>query len=72
MGTENRSKHVAVLLGGWSAEREASLVSGSRIAEALESKGYKVTCIDVQRDLAGLVAALTPHQIGRASCRERV
>lgn len=61
MGMENRSKHVAVLLGGWSAEREVSLVSGSRIAEALESKGYTVTAIDVQRDLAGLVAALTPH-----------
>ncbi|MFV3074132.1 D-alanine--D-alanine ligase [Niveispirillum fermenti] len=57
----NRSKHVAVLLGGWSAEREVSLVSGARIAEALESKGYTVTAVDVQRDLEGLVAALTPR-----------
>lgn len=59
--SETRSKHVAVLLGGWSAEREVSLVSGARIADALESKGYKVTAVDVQRDLEGLVAALTPR-----------
>lgn len=61
MGGENRSKHVAVLLGGWSAEREVSLVSGARISEALEGKGYAVTAVDVQRDLEGLIAALTPR-----------
>jgi len=55
-----RPRHVAVLLGGWSAEREVSLVSGAGIVSALESKGYKVTAVDVQRDLAGLLAALTP------------
>lgn len=59
--TDQRAKHVAVLLGGWSAEREVSLVSGAKIAAALESKGYKVTAVDVQRDLAGLLAALTPR-----------
>lgn len=58
---DNRSKHVAVLLGGWSAEREVSLVSGAGIVDALESKGYTVTAIDVQRDLEGLLAALSPR-----------
>ncbi|WP_114394596.1 D-alanine--D-alanine ligase [Oleisolibacter albus] len=58
--SEQRRKHVAVLMGGWSAERDVSLVSGARIAEALASKGYRVTTIDVQRDLPGLLAALTP------------
>lgn len=59
--SEHRPKHVAVLLGGWSSEREVSLTSGAGIASALESRGYAVTAIDVQRDLTGLVAALTPR-----------
>lgn len=53
--------HVAVLMGGWSSEREVSLVSGAGVVKALESKGYKVTPIDVQRDLDGLLKALTPR-----------
>ncbi|WP_431855563.1 D-alanine--D-alanine ligase [Azospirillum sp.] len=53
-----RKKHVAVLMGGWSAEREVSLVSGAGVAKALEEEGYSVTAVDVQRDLTGLVAAL--------------
>ncbi|MBP2229088.1 D-alanine-D-alanine ligase [Azospirillum agricola] len=52
-------KHVAVLMGGWSAEREVSLVSGAGVARALEEEGYRVTAVDVQRDLAGLMQALT-------------
>jgi D-alanine-D-alanine ligase len=58
---QNLSKHVAVLLGGWSAEREVSLVSGAKVAAALQEKGYRVTVIDVQRDLNGLLKALTPR-----------
>jgi len=53
------SKHVAVLMGGWSSEREVSLVSGAGVAKALQEKGYKVRAIDVQRDLAGLITNLT-------------
>ncbi|MBB6249833.1 D-alanine--D-alanine ligase [Nitrospirillum iridis] len=56
----HQPKHVTVLMGGWSAEREVSLVSGASIVTALESKGYVVRAVDVQRDLAGLLAALTP------------
>ena len=42
------SKHVAVLMGGWSAEREVSLRSGKACAEALTRVGYRVTdCIRV-------------------------
>lgn len=52
-------RRVAVLLGGWSSEREVSLVSGKACAEALESKGYEVTRIDVNRDLRTLLDALT-------------
>jgi len=47
------SKHVAVLMGGWSAEREVSLRSGQACADALERLGlYKVSRIDVTRDIA--------------------
>ena len=46
------SKHVAVLMGGWSAEREVSLRSGKACADALERQGYRVTRVDVGRDIA--------------------
>jgi D-alanine-D-alanine ligase len=42
------SKHVAVLLGGRSPERDVSLVSGKKVIEALEAKGYQVSPIDPQ------------------------
>jgi D-alanine-D-alanine ligase len=43
---------IAVLMGGWSAEREVSLMSGAGVADALESLGHKVTRIDMGRDVA--------------------
>jgi D-alanine-D-alanine ligase len=48
--------HVAVLMGGWSAEREVSLMSGAGVAEALESLGHRVTRIDMGRDVAQRLA----------------
>jgi D-alanine-D-alanine ligase len=53
--------HVAVLMGGWSSEREVSLVSGAAVASGLRKCGYRVTEIDLLRDLADLVARLTPR-----------
>ncbi len=53
-------KHVAVLMGGWSAEREVSLNSGKACADALEGQGYRVTRVDVGRDVAQVLAALKP------------
>lgn len=55
------TKHVAVLMGGWSAEREVSLVSGAACANALRQGGYQVTAIDVQRDAGALLARLYPR-----------
>ena len=55
------SQRVAVLMGGWSSEREVSLVSGRDCAAALEAQGYSVRRIDVTRDLDALLAALTPR-----------
>ncbi len=54
------AKHVAVLMGGWSAEREVSLRSGRACAEALEKKGYRVTKIDVGRDISTVLQTLRP------------
>src|SRR5438105_12679395 len=54
------SKHIAVLMGGWSAEREVSLRSGKACADALERKGYRVTKIDVGRDIATVLQTLKP------------
>lgn len=54
------SKHVAVLMGGWSAEREVSLRSGNACANALESVGYRVTRVDAGRDVANRLAELKP------------
>ena len=48
--------HVAVLMGGWSAEREVSLMSGHGVADALARKGYRVTRIDMGRDVAAKLA----------------
>jgi len=53
-------KHVAVLMGGWSAEREVSLRSGRACAEALARLGYQVTRIDVGRDIATVLGAVKP------------
>jgi D-alanine-D-alanine ligase len=53
-------KHVAVLMGGWSAEREVSLRSGAACADAAEKAGYRVTRIDVDRDIAAALRALKP------------
>ena len=53
-------KHVAVLMGGWSAEREVSLSSGKSCAEAAQEAGYRVTKIDVGRDIATVLQTLKP------------
>ena len=44
-------KHVAVLLGGFSSERPVSLSSGNACADALEQEGYRITRVDVARDV---------------------
>jgi len=55
------TKHVAVLMGGWSAEREVSLVSGASVSKSLGEAGMRVTAIDVQRDMGTLMTRLYPR-----------
>lgn len=52
--------HIAVLKGGWSPEREISLVSGAACARALATLGYRVSEVDVGRDIAARLAELRP------------
>ncbi len=52
--------HVAVLMGGWSAEREVSLSSGRANVRAAEEAGFRVTPVDVGRDIAEVLARLKP------------
>ncbi len=54
------ARHVAVLMGGWSSEREVSLRSGAACADALEKAGYRVSRIDVARDIAQVLAEVKP------------
>ena len=54
------AKKVALLVGGWSAEREVSLNKGKAVEKALIEGGYDVTTIDVTKDLNKLIEALTP------------
>ena len=61
-----RSLHVVVLMGGWSAEREVSLVTGAGVAEALESRGHRVTRIDMGRDVAQRLLEAAPDVVFNA------
>jgi len=54
------TKHVAVLMGGLSSERSVSLRSGEACAKALEGEGFRVTRVDVGRDVAEVLARLAP------------
>jgi len=58
--------HVAVLMGGWSAERPVSLMSGEGVAKALESRGHKVTRIDMGHDVAARLAEAAPDVVFNA------
>ncbi len=58
--------HIAVLMGGWSAEREVSLLSGAGVADALESLGHRVTRIDMARDVAARLTEASPDLVFNA------
>jgi D-alanine-D-alanine ligase len=58
--TGMKDKHVAVLLGGFSSERPVSLSSGKACADALEEEGYRITRVDVGRDVGAVLGELKP------------
>ena len=58
--------HVAVLMGGWASERPVSLMSGEGVAKALESRGHRVTRIDMDRHVAQRLAEAAPDVVFNA------
>ena len=60
-GVSSRASHrVAVLMGGPSAEREVSLVSGRDCARALRTAGFDVVEVDAGPDLPARLAEIAP------------
>jgi D-alanine-D-alanine ligase len=57
---------VAVLMGGWSAEREVSLTSGAGVAEACERLGHETVRVDMDRNVAQVIAAIRPDVVFNA------
>ena len=63
----DRNLHIAVLMGGWSAERPVSLMSGNGVADALAERGFtRVTRIDMDRNVAAVLAGLRPDIVFNA------
>ena len=63
----SKSRKIAVLLGGHSAEREVSLSSGNGVARALREEGFVVTQIDPQTsDLAAQLNQAKPDAVFNA------
>ena len=63
----DRNLHVAVLMGGWSSEREVSLTSGRGVAAALRERGWNnVTELDMDREVAMRLAELKPDIVFNA------
>jgi D-alanine-D-alanine ligase len=63
----NKDRHVVVLMGGWSSEREVSLTSGRGVADALRERGWsKVTELDMGRDVAARLGELKPDVVFNA------
>jgi D-alanine-D-alanine ligase len=58
--------HVAVLYGGWSAEREVSLDTGKGCIQALKNAGYTVTPIDADHRIAAVLEELRPDVVFNA------
>lgn len=65
-GASSRMSRVAVLKGGFSAEREVSLVTGASCAKALREAGYSVIEVDADRDLAARLIELKPDVVFNA------
>lgn len=59
----NKYSHVCVLKGGWSNEREISLLSGTAITKGLRKVGYEVTEVDVDKNISNTLQRLNPDAV---------
>ena len=63
----DRNLHIVVLMGGWSAERPVSLMSGKGVAQALRERGYeRITELDMDREVASRLYDLAPDVVFNA------
>jgi len=63
----DKDVHIVVLMGGWSAERPVSLMSGNGVADALEERGFtNVSRVDMDRNVAAVLAGLRPDIVFNA------
>ena len=63
----DRNLNIVVLMGGWSSEREVSLMSGNGIAAALRERGFtNVTAVDMDRNVASVLAGIRPDVVFNA------
>ncbi len=63
----DKNLHIVVLMGGWSAERPVSLMSGKDVADALEERGFtNVSRVDMDRNVAQVLTALRPDVVFNA------
>ena len=63
----DKNLHVVILMGGWSAERPVSLMSGNGVADALEERGFaNVSRVDMDRNVAQVLTALRPDVVFNA------
>ena len=63
----DRNLHIVVLMGGWSAERPVSLMSGKGVAQALRERGYeRITELDMDREVASRLYDLEPDVVFNA------
>ena len=66
-GVSGKTPHrIAVLMGGFSVEREVSLVSGRECAQALRVAGYDVVEVDCGLDLAVRLGEISPDVVFNA------
>ncbi len=63
MAASPAKAHVAVLMGGWSVEREVSLRTGAFFVANAEACGYRVTAIDMKPDIAEVLARVKPDVV---------
>jgi D-alanine-D-alanine ligase len=67
MSVLDKNLHIVVLMGGWSAERPVSLMSGNGVAHALEERGFtNVSRVDMDRNVAAVLAGLRPDVVFNA------
>lgn len=63
---QKNNKHVVVMMGGLSSEREVSLKSGASVVKALNELGYRVTALDTSYDVAIQLEKLKPDIVFNA------